>query len=494
KRANLRLGSTMHFTMTDYVDNVTNNSIGNRKGNSGNDKFLYTYASLSYDLQFDKSEEIKKMDDEMKQLAFDGEDEDGDENVDTETEVIDEVNDFVDQCPHTPVGVTVDENGCPKDDDDDVVPNYIDQELDTKDSLTRFVDTVGVPMKDTALKMAYLRYIDSTGKYQNVDKIFKSKQKKTTGKIVLRKKDKEKKEKKQEKVYKVKVGENTKGISKEMREAILSIPDIKTEKRGDTVVYVAGNYKKVHEAMRRKRQIKEMGVETKVVKEGGKEISDKEKEKGKKLAEKTSEEETNTSQMNKNASGVVFRVQVGAFKTELSENIFKDVPELLKLPGNDGITRYMTGSFNTVEGAADRKMDMYLEGFKGAFIVAYKGGKRISLSEAGAIIKGEERSPEDDGVVNTLNKENLNFTILLGEFKEKVPATVVNNLLHIKSRSIRAKDGTTQYITGKFDSYSDASSRKLELMEQKGLKDIKVVGLFKGKVIPSDQVMEMKKK
>jgi len=44
----VRAGATYHYTFTDYLDNITVNSIGNRKGNSAPDSFIYTYAGIYY--------------------------------------------------------------------------------------------------------------------------------------------------------------------------------------------------------------------------------------------------------------------------------------------------------------------------------------------------------------------------------------------------------------------------------------------------------------
>jgi outer membrane protein OmpA-like peptidoglycan-associated protein len=39
----------------------------------------------------------------------------------------DGVPDYLDKCPHTPAGVDVDKNGCPLDEDNDGVPDYLDK-------------------------------------------------------------------------------------------------------------------------------------------------------------------------------------------------------------------------------------------------------------------------------------------------------------------------------------------------------------------------------
>jgi len=46
----LRAGAVFHYTFTDYIDNITVNSVGSRKGNAATDKFLFTYIGVFYNL------------------------------------------------------------------------------------------------------------------------------------------------------------------------------------------------------------------------------------------------------------------------------------------------------------------------------------------------------------------------------------------------------------------------------------------------------------
>jgi hypothetical protein len=50
KNIGIRAGATYHFTLTDYLDNITANSVGRRAGDKKNDKFLYAYLGLFYHL------------------------------------------------------------------------------------------------------------------------------------------------------------------------------------------------------------------------------------------------------------------------------------------------------------------------------------------------------------------------------------------------------------------------------------------------------------
>ncbi len=130
ERVKMRLGSSMHFTFSDMIDNVSSGGSG-ITGNNRNDRFSYTYVTFHLDLFSDP--EIITVERLFADIEFDYtliEDEDGDG-----------VFDFWDRCPNTPPGVEVDEYGCPIDSDGDGVPDYRDLEPNTRPGA--FVDEHG---------------------------------------------------------------------------------------------------------------------------------------------------------------------------------------------------------------------------------------------------------------------------------------------------------------------------------------------------------------
>lgn len=135
ERFSCRLGSSLHFTMTDFLDNVSSEGT-HVKGDKRNDIFSYNYFTLHLDL-FSQPKEIiiEKLFAELEydDVMFD--DEDGDF-----------VMDITDECPGTPLGVVVDLKGCPLDSDNDGVPDYLDKEPDTAPGA--WVDANGVTIPE----------------------------------------------------------------------------------------------------------------------------------------------------------------------------------------------------------------------------------------------------------------------------------------------------------------------------------------------------------
>lgn len=134
-RVSCRLGTSLNFTMSDFLDNVSSTGT-HYKGDKRNDKFSFSYFTLYLDLFSQPKEQyIDKL---FVELEFDDvmfDDEDGDFVLDP-----------VDKCPGTPYGVVVDASGCPLDTDGDGVPDYLDDEPDTPAG--NWVDQNGVTVTE----------------------------------------------------------------------------------------------------------------------------------------------------------------------------------------------------------------------------------------------------------------------------------------------------------------------------------------------------------
>ena len=150
--------------------------------------------------------------------------------------------------------------------------------------------------------------------------------------------------------------------------------------------------------------------------------------------------------------------------------------------------RYYTGSFSDVNLAAEHKVDMYLKGFNGAFLVAFRDGERISLKEAGATIEGPETVEKD--IVTPINHDMVSFKVQVGAFIGNVPADVMNLFIEIGEVSSIKGENSTKYYFGDFRSRVEAEKAKEELMSQ-GLIDAFVVGAFSGHIITAEEAQRI---
>ena len=80
---------------------------------------------------------------------------------------------------------------------------------------------------------------------------------------------------------------------------------------------------------------------------------------------------------------IVFKVQLAASPTKIETSNKKwSKVQYIELRKENSLYKYLTGSHLIYETAIKNRNDLLVKGFNGAFIVAYKNGKRISLKEA----------------------------------------------------------------------------------------------------------------
>ena len=337
------LSFTYYLTQSDFIDNLKG------KGN-GNDKFLYGAVSLHYNIGAKRISDIQEdfeYEDVDFQLVYQ-EDSDGDG-----------VEDILDECPETPQGVPVDKKGCPFDDDKDGVANYLDKEPETPPGT--FVDEYGVQLTDSLIEAAYLAYIDSLGERFR-------KASKGTGRI-----------------YRVQLGAYPQGSnpSPDFIDKILSLKDVRSELMDDgTTIYTIGSYSTPEEAEVKRQELRSVGIDDAMLVQWKPEYTtnvtaDLD------LVSKLMGETPPPFDYNpyKNAK-VIFRVQLGAFRKKVSTGIFAGVRDVILIPSEDGLNKYVTGVFKNYKNATKHKGEMREKGFNGAFVVAYKDQKRITVQKA----------------------------------------------------------------------------------------------------------------
>ena len=363
----------------------------------------------------------------------------------------------------------MDAKGCPFDSDGDYVPDYKDMEPNSAEGA--IVDTSGVTLTDEDFYNAYMAYMDTVGSFTNIVKtVYTSNE---GGKSIV------KTPRPQDKYYSVQIASSDDDLSIDQIGKILSIKNVEVLNEGDNTFYMVGEYKNVEDAVEQKILLEVDGINGEVVsmvnnKRGS--VSDEVKDLEKQYR-MDGGFDANNSLISKN---VIYRVQIGAFKNPLSRNVFEGVKDLIVLRGEDGLTRYLSGSYSNIEQAASRKIDVLLDGFEGAFIVAYKNGKRISLEKAGIETEEVEAVPEDK-----LDKDLVRFKVQVGAYKEHVPAEVMDQFIEMGNVKTVRQEGVTKYLVGDFGSYDEAAAKMKELKD-KGM-DCFVVGSFNDAIISVEE-------
>ena len=485
-----RVGTAVHFTFTDLIDGVTNESVGNRIGDARNDKLLYTHIAMSYDFNIKSKKKPK----------FDVIDEDSEQyyREDTIDSDGDMVVDHMDRCANTPPGVAVDELGCPLDDDLDGVANSFDDELLSMEGA--LVDMKGVTMTNDQHIENFRRYKDSIGEFTDWDTLHRTwgSDPRTLKTLI----DTKTLKPKAKELYVV-VGSDIQGVSEDELWKKLANRDFQVKESGDSILYVMGGYDPNMVA----DVIKELEQDSVQV-QGVVEINDQDEITPVDVDEIVeSTEVANESQNNETGDDefvpvidpetqlASFRIQIGAFSRKISKSVFADLPEVVSVKGDDGLYRYFSGSYTDKSKAASQKVNLTTSGYNDAFIVAFKDGKRVTLREAGFDVKPgltEDISLSSTPSANAVDPKLIKFRVQVGAFKEKVPTDYLDLFLDI-GNVLPKKDvvsGFTRYYVGKLDTYEQAMAFR-DRIAKKGLEDCFIVGEFKQKIITSREALNL---
>lgn len=494
ERWTVNLGTTFHFSFTDYVDGVTSESTGDRQGNAKNDHYVMTSLGLRYNLNGKDEEEIDSLPtNDSLYLAFN--DDDYDE---------DGIFDLSDSCALTPKGISVDLHGCPLDDDIDNTADYRDKELESSRSFV--TDENGIALTDSIILKRWNLYNDSTGEYHAINEVVRTQQNLAGSGAAARN------------VYMVSLGTFNGTISNDQMMRFLSVPDIGTHILYDSsTAYTAGRFYDLVEAEKRRKALEAQGFTTPTIvykTADGKLVEVKglvnngnngnNANNGNNNGNNSNNVNNNNNGNNGNAvvpipndTGLVFRVQVGAFAKPVSKYSFTDVPNLLVLKTEDGLYKYVSGSYRNFQEASDARAQLLVKGYSGAFIVAYKKGKRIALEDAGAIYVKQEKTIVDTVktpvIVTPENKTNVEFKIQLGVFKNEPPTEQKAKLDKVVGlQKTLTKAGLMRYTVGNTPDYKAITALR-DKMRAEGFPDCFIIAFFNGEQISVNEAIELSK-
>jgi hypothetical protein len=483
-----RIQSTMHFTTTDLVDDITAESAGSRAGTRGTDKLLFTSFYVTYDLQKIKKD-VKEPDllpEIWEEPLF---------ALDTFDTDFDGIVDHQDPCPWTPKGVQVDEKGCPLDVDGDNVPDYMDDEVPTV--AEAFVNKKGVELTDEDLDRYWNVYYDSTGEYSGYTDSVRTTAYSEGGGLLFGKPKKE-----TPKEYVIVLDKKKINVKANELYQYLNYQDFKTIQEGDTVYYVISGFKDLASAKATKQDLENKGVKTQGIAESSKTKT------GENTVEtigdgQLSHVDASTGEIKtilpSESQEIVYRVQIAALTKPVpaGSRQFDGLPDVVQLKGADGLVRYYSGSFTSLEDASKHKIILaYESGYSDAFVVAMRGGKRISLSEVTEVRPDyQEKIEEYEASVSAgIDETKIRYRIQLGEFSGDIPTDVLEQYLTLGNvKPVVDDKGKTRYITGDFGSAGEAEIAK-ESIKDRGISTAVVVGDYMGRILSLEEIIELLRK
>jgi len=414
--------------------------------------------------------------------------------ADGDGDLVADIDDF---CPKTPAGVKVDQNGCPLDDDADGIANYLDKEKNS--DIGSIVDENGVKLSDDKYFSIYSEVDPASREYSdfyNENEISRDDFKSLNAYLIAKANAFNNLYQSTDNddfigvKYKVFLSQFAEGVPARVINKLLSIDDLESISQDDgNVIYAVGNYLSVDEALNR---------EFKLEQEGFKNLDILQMENGLltiyrpqindviiNTEDLSSEEVLNDSSelksdeevvADQSKSGTVYRVQIGAYKVVLNSEVFSGVKNVISFKGNDGLVRYMTGSFNDYKNAVLYSKEMKARGFNDAFIVTYENGERVALSTA---IKGSTTKANREDIIakrkSRIDKKqqeksavnNVSFRIQIGVFSETLSADDLEKMSKISNVSKESSGNFYKYYSSDFMNYNDAVS-EIEIIKSFG--------------------------
>lgn len=176
--------------------------------------------------------------------------------------------------------------------------------------------------------------------------------------------------------------------------------------------------------------------------------------------------------------GLFYTVQVGVYSKPTPLDRLFNLTDLNSELTQSGLIRYTTGRYRALASASEGKRAAVAAGVEDAFVTAYYNGRRISLSEAEAVLEREgpaileldtirkaaapqpEAGPETEGAAMSGGAgDEINYIIIIGQFGNEVPQNVADFLLQADSEGIRQIEGPrggAMYISPEFSTRAEA--------------------------------------
>ncbi|MBP6009146.1 MAG: PD40 domain-containing protein [Bacteroidia bacterium] len=193
-------------------------------------------------------------------------------------------------------------------------------------------------------------------------------------------------------------------------------------------------------------------------------------------------------------TGTAYAVQVGVYRSSIPPAVLGSLQPLQQEALQRGLFRYTTGRYQVYASADSMRRVAVAAGIPDAFVVAYRDGRRVSLSNArrsetgtsGSTVVRPQPAASTPAAQPAVETGAITFRVQVGAFRQQVPFQVVDALLKVSDRGVeREQDprGLQVFFAGRFSDYESARKLKEEVVGR-GVPDAFVVAFSGTKRIP----------
>ncbi|MEO8589687.1 MAG: hypothetical protein ABI432_09990 [Flavobacteriales bacterium] len=196
-------------------------------------------------------------------------------------------------------------------------------------------------------------------------------------------------------------------------------------------------------------------------------------------------------------AGIVFKVQIGAFRSAVPQEAFSDMSPVTGETVGNGLTRYTAGMFVGFDGAASAKDQVRDRGYRDAFVVAYRDGRRVPLGEAMREARAAQPTAQgaaDRPVVSEVQPIAIQPTATIQAPAPVAPAVAQEDIASVlasypaTAEEVIARFTATPEAAAYYDVPGAAPARQVETV--KGLFFTVQVGVY-SKPVPLDKLFNI---
>ena len=208
-------------------------------------------------------------------------------------------------------------------------------------------------------------------------------------------------------------------------------------------------------------------------------------------------------------NGLIFKVQVGAFRNPIPQDLFQGFAPISAEKLIDDITRYRVGFFKTFQDANQAKNQVrgLSDRYSDAFVVAFNNGEKIKLSEARSISSNQPvaniqakslssnkslsalriKIAEDTTLASVKTIDQINgifYSVQIGAFSKLL---LKENKPNFSPLLLNVVNNLYKYSIGEFKNIELAARKKAELLDNGILTDAFIIAYNNGRSISLQQ-------